>query len=157
MTIAEKHRTEYKLIDQAINELTQVMQRIETLEATAEEHRRDAEELRKSETMNRKMIEQLEEQLDQEKTKSAALSMDLERMTAERNQLQSKNKDMQENIEKQIALRDAERDKMRADLQREMAERKDAVVLLQKSFTQIQDLMNSVQHLMGPSSGEDQL
>jgi hypothetical protein len=35
----EKHRTEYKLIDQVINELTQVMQRIETLEASAEDNR----------------------------------------------------------------------------------------------------------------------
>ena len=48
MTITEKHRTEYRLIDQAINELTHVMQKIETLEAAAEEHRREAEELRKS-------------------------------------------------------------------------------------------------------------
>jgi DNA repair exonuclease SbcCD ATPase subunit len=156
MTITEKHRTEYKLIDQAINELTQIMQRIETLEAAAADHRREAEELREIETMNRKMIEQLEEQLVQEKAKSDALSKDLERMTAQRNQLQAENKDMQVNMEKQMALRDAEREKMREDLQRETAERKDAVVLLQKSFTQIQDLMNSVQHLMGPSSHEDQ-
>jgi chromosome segregation ATPase len=156
MTITEKHRTEYKLIDQAINELTQVMQRIETLEAVAEEHRRESEDLRKSEMMNRKVIEQLEGQLVQEKTKSDAFSMDLERMTAQRNQLQAEIKDMQESVAKQMALRDAEREKLREDLQREMAERKNAVELLQKSFTQIQDLMNSVQHLMGPSSHGDQ-
>jgi predicted RNase H-like nuclease (RuvC/YqgF family) len=161
MTIAEKHRTEYRLIDQAINELTHVMQKIETLEAAAEEHRREAEELSKSETVNRKVIEQLEEQLLQEKTKSDALSMDLERNTAERNQLQAEIKEMQESmkeqesVKEQMALRDAERDKLKEDLERETAGRKEAVERLRNSFSQIQDLMNSVQHLMGPSSHED--
>jgi chromosome segregation ATPase len=155
MTITEKHRTEYRLIDQAINELTHVMQKIETLEAAAEEHRSEAEELRKSETVNRKVIEQLEEQLLQEKTKSDALSMDLERNTAERNQLQAEIKEMQESMKEQMALRDAERDKLKEDLERETAGRKEAVERLRNSFSQIQDLMNSVQHLMGPSSHED--
>jgi chromosome segregation ATPase len=155
MTITEKHRTEYRLIDQAINELTHVMQKIETLEAAAEEHRREAEELRKSETMNRKVIEQLEEQVLQEKTKSDALSMDLERNAAERNQLQAEIKEMQESMNKQMALRDAERDKMKEDLERETAGRKEAVERLRTSFSQIQELMSSVQHLMGPSSQED--
>src|SRR5512137_2132151 len=118
MMITEKHRTEYRLIDQAINELTHVMQKIETLEAAAEEHRSEAEELRKSETVNRKVIEQLEEQLLQEKTKSDALSMDLERNTAERTQLHAEIKAMQESMNKQMTLRDAERDKLREDLQR---------------------------------------
>jgi chromosome segregation ATPase len=155
MTITEKHRTEYRLIDQAINELTHVMQKIETLEAAAEEHRGEAEELRKSETVNRKVIEQLEEQLLQEKTKSDALSMDLERYCAERNQLQAEIKEIQESMNKQMALRDAERDKLKEDLERETAGRKEAVERLRNSFSQIQDLMSSVQHLMGPSSHED--
>ena len=155
MTITEKHRTEYRLIDQAINELTHVMQKIETLEAAAEEHRREAEELRKSETMNRKVIEQLEEQLVQEKTKNGALSMDLERSTAESKQLQAEIQDVQVSMKKQMALHDAEKEKLREDLQRETNERKEAVERLRTSFSQIQDLMNSVQHLMGPSSQED--
>jgi len=155
MTITEKHRTEYRLIDQAINELTHVMQKIETLEAAAEEHRREAEELRKSETMNRKVIEQLEEQLVQEKTKNGALSMDLERSTAESKQLQAEIQDVQVSMKKQMALHDAEKEKLREDLQRETNERKEAVERLRTSFSQIQDLMSSVQHLMGPSSQED--
>ena len=155
MTITEKHRTEYRLIDQAINELTHVMQKIETLEAAAEEHRREAEELRKSETMNRKVIEQLEEQLVQEKTKNGALSMDLERSTAESKQLQAEIQDVQVNMKKQMALHDAEKEKLREDLQRETNERKEGVERLRTSFSQIQDLMSSVQHLMGPSSQED--
>jgi chromosome segregation ATPase len=152
----EKHRTEYKLIDQAINELTHVMQKIETLEAAAEQHRREAEELRNSEAMNRKVIEQSEEQLLQEKEKNGALSMDLERMTAERNQLQADIKEMQESMKEQMALRDGERDKLKEDLERETAGRKEAVERLRNSFSQIQDLMSSVQHLMGPSDRENQ-
>jgi PAS domain S-box-containing protein len=270
----EKHRTEYKLIDQVINELTQVMQRIETLEASAEENQMLIQGLHQSVMIYRKGIESLSHRMfikdvylayvfcnetyahdlsikpdeisgktdydffskdlaekiiaeeteilssgvkkemeekyvvcgkeltvlatktpvrndngdifglqvmlrditedkrreeqqasqlrslaelrDQEKTKSDALSMDLERMTVERNQLQTEIKDMQVNMKKQTVLRDAEREKLREDLQRETAERKEAVERLRKSFTQIQDLMNSVQSLMGPSNSEDQ-
>ncbi len=151
MTIDEKHRTEYKLIDQAINELTGVMQKIEHLESAAEEHRREAENFRESEARNRRVIEQFEEQLAEEKKKSDALSMDLQRATAERNQLKIEFESVLESMNKQIALRDAEREKLQEDLQRETAERQEAVERLRKSFTQIQDLMNSVQSLMGPS------
>jgi PAS domain S-box-containing protein len=274
MTIIEKHRTEYKLIDQVMNELTQVMQKIETLEASAEENRTIAEELRKNGMMYRKVLEHLphrifikdvnlayvfcneayaydlnitpdeisgknvyefftnemaekvfaeekeilssgvmreteekyvvsgqkltihatrtpvrndsgdiiglqvvlrditedkrrekqhasrlsnlEEEFIQEKTKSDELAMDLERMTVQRNQLQAEIKDMHESMKKQMALCDVEREKLKEDLQRETAERKEAVERLRKSFTQIQDLMNSVQSLMGPSDSEDQ-
>ena len=266
MTIIEKHQTEYKLLEQARDELTRVVQKIETLEA-------DAEELRKSEMMYRKVIEQLPQRLYimdlnlhyifcsemyaqdlnikpgeirgknvfdffqgemaekvfleerqvlssgvlremeekyfisgqeltifatripvrnnigdiigllavlrditedkrrdehyaqlknfeklfvQQKTKSDTLSMDLERMTAQRNQLQAEIEDMQESTKKQMALRDADEEKLREDLERETAERKEAVERLQKSFRQIQDLMNSVQSLMRPSNNEDQ-
>jgi chromosome segregation ATPase len=156
MTIDEKHRTEYKLIDQAIHELTGVMQKIDDLESAAEEHRREAENFRESEAQNRKVIEQLEEQLVQEKQKSDALSMDLQRTTAERNQLKNEFESLLESMKKQIALRDAEREKLQEDLQRETAERQEAVERLRKSFTQIQDLMNSVQSIMGPSDIGDQ-
>jgi PAS domain S-box-containing protein len=266
MTIIEKPRTEYKLLEQAIDELTRVVQKIETLEA-------DAEELRKSEMMYRKVIEQLPERLYivddnlhyvfcnetyaqdlnikpeeirgksafdffigkiaekifwhdkeilcsgvlreteekysvsgqeftvratripvrndigdiiglqvvlrditedkrrderyaelknleevfvQEKTKSNTLSMDLERMTAQRNQLQAEIEDMQESMKKQMALRDADEEKLREELEREKAERKEAVERLQNSFRQIQDLMNSVKPLMERSDSEDQ-
>ena len=135
MTITEKHRKEFKLIDQIINELTRVIQKIATLEAVAEEY---VSQLRN-----------LEEQYLQEKTKSDALSIDLERMTAERNRLQAEIKDMQVSI-------NAEREKLKEDLQRETTGRKEAIERLQNSFTQIQDLMNSVQHFMEQSSREDQ-
>ena len=135
MTITEKHRKEFKLIDQIINELTRVIQKIATLEAVAEEY---VSQLRN-----------LEEQYLQEKTKSDALSIDLERMTAERNRLQAEITDMQVSI-------NAEREKLKEDLQRETTGRKEAIERLQNTFTQIQDLMNSVQHFMEPSSREDQ-
>jgi chromosome segregation ATPase len=135
MTITEKHRKEFKLIDQIINELTRVIQKIATLEAVAEEY---VSQLRN-----------LEEQYLQEKTKSDALSIDLERMTAERNRLQAEITDMQVSI-------NAEREKLKEDLQRETTGRKELIESLQNSFTQIQDLMNSVQHFMEPSSREDQ-
>ncbi len=156
MTIDEKHRTEYKLIDQAISELTQVMQRIETLEAAADEYRRDAEKLRESDMMNRKVIEQLEEQLVQETMKSDALSTNLETMTAERNELRAEVQDLQESMRKQTVLHDAEREKLIENLKRETAERKEAVERLRNSFSQMQALMNSVQNLMGQSDHEDQ-
>jgi predicted RNase H-like nuclease (RuvC/YqgF family) len=143
MTITEKHRTEYELIDEALNELTKVMQRIETLEAAAEEYRRVAEESSKSETMNRMVIEQLQEQIVQEKTKNDTLSTDFENMTAKRNQLQTEIKNMQMSINMQMALRDAERAQLREDLQRETAERQEAGEMLRKFIIQIQDLTQS--------------
>jgi chromosome segregation ATPase len=111
------------------------MQKIATLETAAEEY---ASQLRN-----------LEEQYLQEKTKSDALSIDLERMTAERNRLQAEIKDLQVSI-------NAEREILKEDLRRETTGRKEAIKRLQNSFTQIQDLMNSVQHFMEPSSREDQ-
>ncbi len=270
----EKHRTEYKLIDQAINELTQVMQKIETLEASAEDNRVIADELRKSGMMYRKAIEHLphrmfikdvnhtyvfcneayasdfnstpdeisgksdyelfskelaekmfteesailrsgaekemeeqyfvsgqeltvlatktpvkndngeiiglqvvmqditenkrrteslalqfkdlEDLLVQGKANNDALKIELEKMTVQRNQLEAEIKDLQEHMGRQMTIRETEIEKLKNDLHKESTERKDAILLLQKSFTQIQDLMNSVQHLMVTSSSEDQ-
>jgi predicted RNase H-like nuclease (RuvC/YqgF family) len=98
----------------------------------------------------------LEDLLVQGETENNALKMDLETMTAQRNQLEADNKYMRESMNKQMAISEAVIDKLKNDLQRETTERKDAVELLRKSFTQIQDLMNSVQNLMGPSNGEKQ-
>jgi PAS domain S-box-containing protein len=272
MTIIEKHRTEYKLIDQVMNELTQVMHKIESLEVSAEENRIITDELNKSVLMYRKAIEKLPHRMslkdtnlayvfcnevfgqdlnikpdeipgksdydifptelaekiiseekeilrsgvkremeekyvvsgqeltvlatknpvrddngdiiglqvvlqditeDKRRAESHAiqfkhledlivqaeeinntLKIDLEKMTAQRNQLQADIKDLQESMTRQMALRDAESEKMKEDLRRETAERKEAVERLRKSFTQIQDLMNSVQSLMGSSDSE---
>lgn len=92
----------------------------------------------------------LENLLVEGEEKIDALKLDLERMTVQRNHLEAKIKDMQESMkkqEKQIAIRDAKIEKLKDDLQRETKERKDAVKLLKKSFTQIQNLVNSAQYL----------
>jgi hypothetical protein len=60
-------------------------------------------------------------------------------------------------MKKQFVLRDAERKKLREDLQRERKERKEVIEFMQNSLTEIQDWLNSVQHLIGPSSHEIQL
>ena len=98
----------------------------------------------------------LENLLVEGEEKIDALKLDLERMTVQRNHLEAKIKGMQESMkkqekqekqEKQIAIRDAKIEKLKDDLQRETKERKDAVKLLKKSFTQIQNLVNSAQYL----------
>ena len=92
----------------------------------------------------------LEDLLVQGEEKVDALKLDLERMTVQRNHLEAKIKDMQGGMtkqEKQIAIRDAKIEKLKNDLQRETKERKDAAKLLKKSFTQIQNLVNSAQYL----------
>ncbi len=268
MTITEKHRTEYKLIDQVMNELTQVMQKIDDLEVSAEDNRIVIEDLRRIAMMYRKTIEHLphrifikdvnsvyifcnetfardlnispaeiigmsdsdflpeeqalknleqEEQIlrsgtkveveekhvfsEQELTMLAVKTpvrddngdiialqvvlqditeekrraeeqacrienleaqlvgataenesrkIELERMAARRNQLETEIKDLQANMSMQIALRDAERDRLKEELQQKMLERNEAADLLRKSFTQIQNLMNSAQHITGP-------
>ena len=147
--LMEIHQTESKMIEQVINDLTQVLQRVIILEAAVEEHRREAEELRKSEMTNLKVIEQLEGQLSQEKKKNDALSTDLEKMIAQHNRLKVELRHIQESTVRQMALRDAERDKLRENLEKEMAERKETVDMFKKSFTQIQDLINSAQSVIG--------
>ena len=92
----------------------------------------------------------LEDLLVQGEEKIDALKLDLERMTVQRNQLEAEIKDMQESMkkqEKQMAIRDAKIGKLKNDLQRETKERKHTVKLLKKSFTQIQNLVNSAQYL----------
>jgi PAS domain S-box-containing protein len=268
MTITEKHRTEYKLIDQVMNELTQVMQKIDDLEVSAEDNRIVIEDLRRIAMMYRKIIEHLphrifikdvnsvyifcnetfardlnispaeiigmsdsdflpeeqalknleqEEQILRSGTKveveekhvvsgqeltmlavktpvrddngdiialqvvlqditeekrraeeqacrienleaqlvgataeNESRKIELERMAARRNQLETEIKDLQANMSMQIALRDAERDRLKEELQQKMLERNEAADLLRKSFTQIQNLMNSAQHITGP-------
>jgi hypothetical protein len=46
-------------------------------------------------------------------------------------------------MRKQMILRDAEREKLKKDLEWEASQRKDVLAIMQKSFTQIQDLMNA--------------
>ena len=150
MTMLEKHRTEYKLIDQAIHELSRVMQRLDTLETEAEEHKQNEER-------QASRLKSLDDLFFQEKMKNDTLSMDLERATAQRDQLQAEIRDLRESTEKEMALRAAEEEKLREDLARVTAERKEAVERLRASFAQMQELMNSVQPLIGPSETEDKL
>jgi PAS domain S-box-containing protein len=56
-------------------------------------------------------VKNFEELFVQEKTKSDALSMELERMTSERDQLQAEIETLQESMKKQMALCDADEEK----------------------------------------------
>jgi uncharacterized small protein (DUF1192 family) len=109
----EERQTEFIIIDQVMNELKNVMQKIETLKA------------------------------------------DLERMTAQRNQQEAEIKDMQENMRKEMAIRDNEIDRLKNELQRETAEQKATADLLLNSFSQIQNMMNSVKQNMSLSDSKE--
>ncbi len=100
----EKHPTDFMLIDQVMNDLKDVMQKIETVKK------------------------------------------DLERVTAQRDQLEAYNADMQEYMNKEITVRDNEIDRLKRAFQRETAERKATADLLRDAFSQIQNTMKSVQH-----------
>jgi predicted RNase H-like nuclease (RuvC/YqgF family) len=82
------------------------------------------------------------------------LKADLERMTAQRDQLETEVNDLQESTKKEMAIRDTEIDKLNNELQRETKERKATVDLLLNSFSQIQNLMNSVQHNVTHDKGQ---
>lgn len=110
----EEHPTEFILIDQVMNELKDVMLKIETLKA------------------------------------------DLERTTAQRNQLEAEIKNLQENMKKEMAIRDAEIDRLKHDFQREMVKRKATADLLLNSFSQIQNMMNSVKQNVNHSDSKEQ-
>ncbi len=112
--MTENQVTEFVLIDQLINELKNVLQKVETLKA------------------------------------------DLERITAERNQLVVEIKDLEENKKNEIAIRDAEIDKLKNELQRETAERKATVDLLRDAFSHIQNTMNSVQQTISLPPDKEQ-
>ena len=108
----EEHPTEFILIDQVLNELKDVMLKIETLKA------------------------------------------DLERTTAQRNQLEAEIKNLQENMKREMANRDAEIDRLKNELQRETAQQKATADLLLNSFSQIQNMMNSVKQNMSLSDNK---
>jgi peptidoglycan hydrolase CwlO-like protein len=112
--MTENYPTEFILIDQVMNELKNVMQKIETLKA------------------------------------------DLERMTAQRNQQEAEIKDMQENMKSELALRDAEIEKLKNELQWEATKRKATADLLLNSFSQIQNMMNSVKNNMSLPHSDEQ-
>jgi PAS domain S-box-containing protein len=63
MTISEKLRTEYKLIYEAMAEVTLLLQKIETLETSAEQSRHLVEEFQKSVVTYRKVVEQLPQRI----------------------------------------------------------------------------------------------
>ncbi len=84
------------------------------------------------------------------------LKADLGRMTAQRDQLEAEIKDIQEDMKGQLAERDAEIEKLRIELQREEKERKATADLLLHSFSQIQNMMNSVKDNMSLSSSDEQ-
>ncbi len=74
------------------------------------------------------------------------LRADLERMTVQRDQLEILIKAVQEDGKRELAIRDVEIENLRTALQRETAERKATAAQLLNSFSQIQTLMDAVEH-----------
>jgi PAS domain S-box-containing protein len=101
------------------------------------------------------LIKNLEDQVIQGEERIEAVKNAFERMAAERCQLEAAIKDLREGKEKHIAASDAKIEKLKNDLQRGTTERKEVFELLQKSFTQIRDLMNSAQDLTLRSKARD--
>jgi len=110
----KEHSTEFILIDQVMNELKNVMLKIENLKA------------------------------------------DLERTTAQRNQLEAEIKSLQESMKKEMAIRDNEIDRLKHDYQRETARRKATADLLLNSFSQIQNMIDSVKYNMNLPHSDEQ-
>jgi hypothetical protein len=84
------------------------------------------------------------------------LKADLERMTAQRNQLEAEIKETQENMKKEMAIRDNEIDRLKHEFQRETAKRKATADLLLNSFSHMQNMMNSFKQNMSLSHSEEQ-
>jgi hypothetical protein len=59
-------------------------------------------------------------------------------------------------MKKEMAIRDAEIDRLKHDFQRETAKRKATADLLLNSFSQIQNMMNSVKQNVSHSDSKDQ-
>lgn len=114
---------------------------------------RDVTEDRRREENHASRLKDLEDLLARERAVNDTLRKDLENMTALRDRLEAEFKGMHQSMTERTAHLEAEREKLKNDLERETAERKDAVELLRNSFMRIQDLMNSVQHLMKPPDG----
>ena len=114
---------------------------------------RDVTEDKRREENQALRFKDLEDLLARERAANDTLRKDLENMTALRDRLEAEFKGMQQSMTERTALLEAEREKLKNDLERETAEKKDAVELLRNSFMRIQDLMNSVQHLMKPPGG----
>jgi len=100
------------------------------------------------------LIDQVMNELKNVMQNIETLKADLERMTVQRDQLEAEVNDLQESTKKEIAIRDTEIDKLNNELQRETKERKATVDLLLNSFSQIQNLMNSVQHNVTHDEGQ---
>lgn len=100
------------------------------------------------------LIDQVMNELKNVMQNIETLRADLERMTAQRDQLEAEVNDLQESTKKEMAIRDTEIDKLNHELQREAKERKATVDLLLNSFSQIQNLMNSVQHNVTHDKGQ---
>ncbi len=90
------------------------------------------------------LIDQVLSELQTVMQKIETLKTDLERMTAQRDQLETETRELQENMKKEMAIRDNEIDRLKHDIQREAARRKATADLLQNSFSQIQNMINSV-------------
>jgi predicted RNase H-like nuclease (RuvC/YqgF family) len=94
------------------------------------------------------LIDQVMNELKNVMLKIESLRADLERMIAQRDQLEVEIRDLQENMKREMANRDAEIDRLKNELQRETAEQKATADLLLNSFSQIQNMMNVVKQNM---------
>ncbi len=101
-------------------------------------------------------IDQLMNELKGVLQKVEILKAEVERINAERNQLVVDIKHLEENKNNEIALRDAEIDKLKNELQRETAERKATIDLIGDAFSQMQNMMNSVQQSITLPHTEEQ-
>jgi hypothetical protein len=92
------------------------------------------------------LADQMTNEVENAIQKIEILKADLERMTAQRDQLKAGIKDIQENMKRELAVRDAEIEKLKNELQWEAAERKATADLLLNSFSQIQSMTDAVEH-----------
>jgi PAS domain S-box-containing protein len=101
------------------------------------------------------LIKNLEDQVVQGEAKVEAVKNAFERMAIERCQLEAEIKDMRESLKKHMAASDADIEKLKNDLQQETTKCTNILELLQKSFAQFWDLMNSTKHFSRLSNSED--
>jgi chromosome segregation ATPase len=102
------------------------------------------------------IIDQVMNELKYVMLKIETLKADLESTTAQRNQLEAEIKNLQDNMKKEMAIRDNEIDRLKHDFQRETAKRKATADLLLNSFSQIQNMINSVKDDMSIPHGDEQ-
>ena len=83
------------------------------------------------------------------------LKVELECLIEQRNQLEAENRDVKEKMEKDLANRDTEIGRLKNELQRQITEQRATADLLLNSFSQMQNIMNSVKQNMSLSGSKE--